>query len=196
MDGKPLYEYAREGLALPRPIEPRSVTVHSLEIESWLGSDHKYQWPKKSIDAEAKTALQNALRSVEENVDLSDTAEPTGPEETPAAFVLKMTVTGGTYVRSIVHDLSHSLSSAGHVVTLSRTRQGRYVTEAPSEDGDLECIPWEVFTEALENPGEVDDEGFFEWERQVQEKLELVDIPSKFISLPVSFPFDPTLLDQ
>jgi len=42
-----------------------------------------------------------------------------------------MTVSSGTYVRSIVHDLGLALGSAAHVVKLTRTRQGEFVLDPP-----------------------------------------------------------------
>ena len=93
--------------------------------------------------------------------------------ENPTAFVLRMRVSGGTYVRSIVHDLSHALGSAGHVVTLTRSRQGRFALEPTSED-DRACVPWEVFEKALKEEGEADADGRKEWEKEVLAKLEVV----------------------
>jgi len=60
-----------------------------------------------------------------------------------------MRVPGGTYVRTIVHDLALALSSAGHIVSLTRSRQKDYVLE-PAEECDLRCVQWEVFEAALE----------------------------------------------
>jgi tRNA pseudouridine55 synthase len=174
MDGRPLYEYARKGIPLPRPIEARSVTVHSLELVEWKGSDHPYRWPEKSISDEEKQAIETALTGAKENVSLKDEPETSGVDEVPAAFVLKMKVSGGTYVRSIVHDLCHALGSAGHVVTLTRSRQGRFVLD-PTEEGDHECVPWEVLQKAAADPGEVDEEGWTEWEREVIQRLEVLD---------------------
>ncbi|EIW77339.1 pseudouridine synthase [Coniophora puteana RWD-64-598 SS2] len=187
MDGKPLYEYARKGIPLPRPIERRSVTVHSLELEEWKGADHRFVWPEKRFTDDEKRALEKALSSVEEDPQVKDEGETavkagqegegdgqepprkkarvdteaevagvaeskaeepiTPPTDTtaehPTAFVLKMRVSGGTYVRSIVHDLGHALGSAAHVVTLTRSQQGRFALgmeshPAVSEVGDVE----------------------------------------------------------
>ncbi|KAI6109502.1 pseudouridine synthase [Pisolithus sp. B1] len=150
MDGKPLYEYARRGIPLPRPIGKRKVTVHSLELVSWLGSDHSYCWPEKQFTPEEKEAMVKALGSVEE-----------GP------------VSGGTYVRSIVHDLGHALGSAAHVVTLTRVRQGRFTTEAPESEQDKGCVPWEVFERAKETEGECDESGYRGWEREVLDRFDM-----------------------
>ncbi|KAF9562552.1 pseudouridylate synthase 4 [Agrocybe pediades] len=173
MDGKPLYEYARKGIPLPRPIEEREVTVTSLELLKWLGNEHSFSWPEKQLSTEEKESLKKALQGVEENVSINDEPEESAETERPTAFVLNMTVSGGTYVRSIVHDLSHAVGSAGHVVTLTRSRQGRFVRE-PVEEGDRKCIPWEVFEKAMADVGEVDEDGWTEWEREVMQHLEVV----------------------
>lgn len=175
MDGKPLYEYARKGIPLPRPIEPRKVTVHSLELVEWRGSDHTFAWPQNSLTADEKQAMETALRSIQSDVSIKDEAEVPGGGESPFAFVLKMKVSGGTYVRSIVHDLAHDLNSAGHVVTLTRSRQGKFVMGEPSEEGDVSCVPWEVLQKASESSrGETDADGWTEWEREVLERLEVI----------------------
>lgn len=41
-------------------------------------------------------------------------------------FEIRMTVSSGTYVRSIVHDIGIALGSSAHVVKLTRTRQGEF----------------------------------------------------------------------
>ncbi|TFY82214.1 hypothetical protein EWM64_g1798 [Hericium alpestre] len=178
MDGMALYDYARKGIPLPRPIEQRKVTIHSLELIDWKGSDHPYRWPEKQFTQEEKAALEKSLSSVDDQatVHVEDESDPEPAEgEVPMAFVLKMRVSGGTYVRSIVHDLAHSLGSAGHVVTLTRTRQKNWVLGEPTEDGDRRCIPWEVIEKSLKDEGERDEEGWAEWERKVIDIIDVVE---------------------
>jgi tRNA pseudouridine55 synthase len=175
MDGKPLYEYARGGIPLPRKIEKRSVTIHSLEIEKWLESDHDFRYPEQILSEAQKQALEKTLRSVQEDARVVD--EPEEPAEdgrAPTAFVLKMKVSGGTYVRSIVHDLGHAVGSAAHVVTLTRSRQGRFTLE-PTEAEDVGCVSWDVFKAAAEDVGAADGDGRTAWEREVLDKFEVVD---------------------
>ncbi|KAH9071176.1 pseudouridine synthase [Lactarius deliciosus] len=177
MDGMPLYDYARKGIPLPRPIEKRPVTVHSLELVEWRGSEHPYRWPEVVFSAEQKKALALSLSSVgpaSPTAGDSDSEAPAPDDEVPTAFVLRMRVSGGTYVRSIVHDLAHALGSAGHVVTLTRSRQKDYALE-PSEEGDRRCVPWEVFDAAVEDAGERDSDGWTAWEREVLDTLDVVD---------------------
>ncbi|KAJ7940554.1 pseudouridylate synthase 4 [Mycena leptocephala] len=172
MDGRPLYEYARKGIPLPRPIEARKTTVHSLELVEWKDT-HSFRWPAQTFSEEEKQAMEAALQGAGETAALEDTAEVPANDEAPTAFVLKMRVSSGTYVRSIVHDLAHELGSAGHVVTLCRTRQGRFALEA-TEEGDHECVPWEVLEKASADD-EVDEDGWRAWEREVLARLEVVE---------------------
>jgi tRNA pseudouridine55 synthase len=45
-----------------------------------------------------------------------------------------MTVSSGTYVRSIVHDIGLALGCGAHVVTLTRTRQGQFTLHGDEEE--------------------------------------------------------------
>lgn len=96
----------------------------------------------------------------------------------PPTFEISMTVSSGTYVRSIVHDIGVALGSSAHVVKLTRTRQGDFTldgdgavvlpsaeeVDAPAPTIALDavesasevthaisggCIHWEVFVDAL-----------------------------------------------
>lgn len=174
MDGKALYDYAREGIPLPRPIEKRPVTVHVLDIIDWKGGDHDFSYPEQKLSEEQKQALEKAMHGIEDQVVVKDEPEDASGDERATAFVLQMRVSGGTYVRSIVHDLGHAVGSAAHVVTLTRCRQGRFALE-PTEAGELGCVPWEVFEKAVEDPGECDEDGWHEWERAVMDKMEIVE---------------------
>ena len=175
MDGKQLYDYARQGIPLPRPIEARPITIHSLDIIDWKGSDHSFRFPEKKFTEEQKQAVAKAMHGVEDQFKVEDELEVQAADDTPAtAFVLQMKVSRGTYVRSVVHDLGHAVGSAAHVVTLTRSRQGRFALE-PKEEGDLGCVPWEVFEKAIEDAGEKDTEGWTAWERAVMDNMEIVE---------------------
>jgi tRNA pseudouridine55 synthase len=165
--------------------------VHSLELVEWKGDAHPYRWPEKAF-SEQKRALAQSLSSVDPaagapiaaaavDPEMEEACETVGSEgsstssdDVPTAFVLQMHVSGGTYVRSIVHELARALGSAGHVVTLTRSRQRNYVLE-PKEEDDRGCVPWEVFEAALEDAGEKDADGWTAWEREVLDKLDIVD---------------------
>lgn len=108
-----------------------------------------------------------------------------------------MTVSSGTYVRSIIHDIGIALGSSAHVVKLTRTRQGEFTldpsavvplpptinaegVEVPApmvETFAGGCVEWEVIErgcEELEKRGkeekkeeEGEGDGLLEWEREV-----------------------------
>jgi tRNA U55 pseudouridine synthase TruB len=113
-------------------------------------------------------------------------------EEIPPVFELEMTVSSGTYVRSIVHDLAIAVGSAAHVVSLTRTRQGPFVSpsytakaredvtrslmDAVTEETRLlDCVDWAVLEDALRKleAGEeiaVDVDGWANWELEMLRK--------------------------
>ncbi|SPO24576.1 related to tRNA pseudouridine synthase B [Ustilago trichophora] len=223
IDGKRLFEYARENLPLPRPIEPRKVTIHELRLVDWLESGkHRFKEPEREVPAEDKALVGRVLdmagrkegqtdtvkEETDDNVESADapaTASswkrlPTSkdaPTETesqstegdagPPAFVLEMTVSSGTYVRSIVHDLAIAAGSAAHVQTLTRTRQGEWSIDSTSQGSAEEnvvrgnCIEWKVFADAIADMQREktdatyrsprDEDGLREWERQLLKSI-------------------------
>ncbi|KAG8952190.1 hypothetical protein FRC00_006869 [Tulasnella sp. 408] len=217
MDGKPLYEYAREGKPLPRPIEARDANVLELELINWQEarstsnpSGHSYVWPTKELseaDRSRYAGVKDLIAKAESarpsgedkplTAQLLDQPDSAGPStssqaqptvdtwdaipepERPPTFELKMTVSSGTYVRSIVHDIGLALGSAAHVVSLTRTRQGEFAL-GEGESGQGDCVPWNVIEKASQDqkeglPGSplgaiTDDTKRADWEQQVFSK--------------------------
>lgn len=65
MDGKPLYEYAREGKEPPRQIERRDVEVLELELLEWMeGGTHNHEAPSETAGP-AEINIANKLWSQE-----------------------------------------------------------------------------------------------------------------------------------
>lgn len=65
MDGKPLYEYAREGKEPPRKIERRDVEVLELELVEWMeGGTHPHEAPSEEA-GHAEINIANKLWSQE-----------------------------------------------------------------------------------------------------------------------------------
>ncbi|KAI2643150.1 pseudouridine synthase [Xylaria nigripes] len=61
MEGKPLYEYAREGKPIPREIATREVEVSDLELVEWYEpGTHSHRWPSE----EATTFERNFAEQV------------------------------------------------------------------------------------------------------------------------------------
>ncbi|KDQ14327.1 hypothetical protein BOTBODRAFT_32793 [Botryobasidium botryosum FD-172 SS1] len=213
MQGKPLYEYAREGKPLPEPIKARQARVDNIELVGWQDAastgegaesspqnpGHNFKWPTKML-GEADIKMRDEVRKLVDEAGVEDAEsgnkvrlpqtqyipEPTAPSATteeqpttderiPPVFMLKMTVSSGTYVRSIVHDIGLALGSAAHVVTLTRTRQGDFSLGDENSEGN--CLKWDVLEQALEKmeKGEALDmmsgeSERSEWEKDVLEK--------------------------
>lgn len=70
MEGKRLYEYAREGKETPKEIQERPMEVKELEIVEWLeASDHDYKWPLDEAGQDEKAVAEKILdvKEVSEN---------------------------------------------------------------------------------------------------------------------------------
>ncbi|CAC9894442.1 unnamed protein product [Aureobasidium pullulans] len=67
VQGKRLYEYAREGKEVPIEIQERPVTVSQLDCVEWLEpGTHKYHWPEKEAEEEEKKVADKLLPQVPE----------------------------------------------------------------------------------------------------------------------------------
>ena len=82
MQGKRLYEYAREGKELPREIEKRPVEVQEIEVVEWLeGGQHDEPVPKEEAAVEDRDVAEKVLHldDVVEDVDKGE--DKNGREE-------------------------------------------------------------------------------------------------------------------
>jgi tRNA pseudouridine55 synthase len=100
------------------------------------------------------------------------TPAPSSTRTIPPTFTLRMTVSSGTYVRSIVHDIGQALSSAAHVVVLTRTRQGDFALDKGN------CVNWSVFKGAVEEE-EREFKARGPKERKQKEKKKAVAAPAE-----------------
>lgn len=130
MDGKRLYEYAREGVPLPRKIEARDVRVDFFEVvpgsvkvltKQELTDDDGGIASVPADEEEKKFYLRETMPPVGENL-----RQDTEPEKYVVAR-LRFAVSSGTYIRSLVHDLARSLGVVGYMQKLERVRQGPFV---------------------------------------------------------------------
>lgn len=141
VDGKPLYEYARSGIPVPKPIAARDVQVHLFEIHDDFGPSTEYS-PLEPLEL-GKELFKNPTLNDHElffseefmaNADYSAEEKSTKIESklldpsTPAAKALPCvhltaTVGSGTYIRSLISDLGRAVGSSAHMVELIRTKQ-------------------------------------------------------------------------
>lgn len=78
MDGKPLYEYAREGKPIPREIAARDVEAHEVELIEWYEpGTHNHRWPT----VEAEPVERDFAEQVWRVKRLQQTYKPLTPEE-------------------------------------------------------------------------------------------------------------------
>ena len=62
IQGKRLYEYAREGKELPTEIQDRPVRVEEIEVVKWLDpGSHSYEMPKEEAEKEEKVIAEKVL---------------------------------------------------------------------------------------------------------------------------------------
>ena len=79
IDGKRLYEYAREGKEVPREIKERPVTVHRLNILEWLpAGTHNYSWPSDQAGGAEKGIADQVLHR-EQSISSTENS-PTGED--------------------------------------------------------------------------------------------------------------------
>jgi tRNA pseudouridine55 synthase len=167
IDGKPLYEYARQNKPLPRPIEARKVTISRVDLTKFAPT-HSFRFPSKVLDgvqmeerkkvmdlvekadgadAKAKDEKATGTNSSEMTQEVTLSNDDIDRDGIPPIFELEMTVSGGTYVRSVVHDLGLAVGSAAHVVVLTRVQQGPFMFGLDNEDvpnqstEDVDAIP-------------------------------------------------------
>lgn len=70
MEGKPLYEYAREGKPIPREIQTREVTVTDIEILEWYEpGTHNHHWPTTEATAAEKQYAEQLWRVEKQQVE-------------------------------------------------------------------------------------------------------------------------------
>ncbi|KAI9831331.1 MAG: hypothetical protein M1819_005105 [Sarea resinae] len=93
VQGKRLYEYAREGKEVPVEIQERPVEVLELEIlEWWDGGEHEYTWPTEEAETEEKVVAEQVLH-LEEKAEKGEKAEKAEVQSATAAAAAASTST-------------------------------------------------------------------------------------------------------
>ena len=148
VNGKALYDYARENIPLPVPIKERNVKVFNLEVheKDSLAIDHPYQKLQSELDADGnaveqklsnnptlndsplyfseqyfeKAEAQNKPKLVGKPRRLS--SDELLPEKLPLLH-FTAEVSSGTYIRSLLSDIGRALESSAYMVSLKRVKQ-------------------------------------------------------------------------
>lgn len=147
VDGKPLYEYAREGIPLPKAIKARDIQVELFEVHEDFGPNEKFGAIKVEPDADGNTMysmlannptlndldlffseefMADPKYSDEEKIThiqpkLLDASLP--PQLNLPVFHATAAVGSGTYIRSLISDLGRAVGSSAFMVELIRVKQ-------------------------------------------------------------------------
>ncbi|KAL2162626.1 hypothetical protein VTH06DRAFT_6462 [Thermothelomyces fergusii] len=82
MAGKPLYEYAREGKAIPREIETREVEVLELDLVEWYEpGTHQHRWPTEEAEPAEKNLAGSVWRVAKQQAAAADELAELPPEQ-------------------------------------------------------------------------------------------------------------------
>jgi tRNA pseudouridine55 synthase len=82
MEGKPLYEYAREGKPIPREIATREVEVSELELVEWYEpGTHNHRWPTEEAQETEKNFANSVWRVAKRQVASEEEPMKLTPEQ-------------------------------------------------------------------------------------------------------------------
>ncbi|KAK6462945.1 pseudouridine synthase [Scheffersomyces coipomensis] len=151
VDGKPLYEYAREGIPLPRAIKVRDIKVSDIKVEQddLLSTDHEFTKLESQLDknglpkehglANNPTLNDSPLYFSKQYLEKVEKENLSNEEIKPKVFkegeslpvklpLLHFTsaVSSGTYIRSLISDFGRALGSSAYMVELIRVQQSEW----------------------------------------------------------------------
>ncbi|KAF9175208.1 hypothetical protein BGX20_007516 [Mortierella sp. AD010] len=139
MDGKRLYDYAREGLALPREIPSRKVQIHELELLSFpegISPDptleqYKFRGNSDTTITTTTSPVQNFKTGFQPKrltnssvMDPRHVPIPTVPRG--LIFHIRVHCSSGTYIRTLIADIAAHLGTVGHMTDLLRVEQSGF----------------------------------------------------------------------
>ncbi|KAK5699035.1 pseudouridine synthase pus4 [Elasticomyces elasticus] len=79
VQGKHLYEYAREGKEVPVEIQERKMNVEKMELAEWLeGGSHDSAWPEQEAEGAVKNMAEKVLHLKDETEVKGEAAEVAG----------------------------------------------------------------------------------------------------------------------
>ncbi|KAI1305554.1 hypothetical protein EDD11_004939 [Mortierella claussenii] len=150
IDGKRLYDYAREGVPLPKEIPSRKVQVHALDLLSYTdaqgtqfshpslkvfgfqgnsGSDIKPTDTTVSSAAIAKSLDLAPSFSLKRTSISDSTYVPVPPSPKGVYFHIRLHCSSGTYVRTMISDIAAQLGTVAHMTDLLRVEQSGFKLE-------------------------------------------------------------------
>lgn len=178
MNGKPLYDYAREGKPLPFPIKTRDIKISAIKVheEDLLTTDHEFNTlesqldengqPKENLLFNNPTLNDSPLYFSSQYLEKCDkeglSKEVGKPRITTKELPSKLPlvhftcdVGSGTYIRSLISDIGRALESSAYMVELIRAKQSSWILDVNTfkpEDFDLDESIWgDVLQQVLQN---------------------------------------------
>ncbi|KAJ2744653.1 pseudouridine synthase pus4 [Coemansia sp. BCRC 34301] len=128
LDGKRLYEYAREGERVPVEIKTRKVTVRDVKLLYYENHQATERLGKQIVLPPALgdyyVSGQYEWRGTTDGPVVGQPLLPFANQPLAPTFQLLIDSGGGVYVRSLIHDLGEAVGSAATMISLVRTSQG------------------------------------------------------------------------
>lgn len=167
MDGKRLYDYAREGLALPREIPSRKVQVYELELLSFP-DDHftidpsleryGFRVGQKEVTSDQGLLTPPSFSFLDgfHTKRMTDTPE-SNPDHVPIpstpkglVFHLRVHCSSGTYIRTLIADIAAHLGTVGLMTDLLRVEQSVFKLGGEATLEIDECVDVETLSRAVQ----------------------------------------------
>lgn len=165
MDGKRLYDYAREGIPLPREIPTRKVQIYDLDLLSFPDGDTIPDPSLKQFGFRAENGLLAGLstkpaQSTAPVFDEGFKAKPTSstepnhiaiPSEPQGIFFhIRVHCSSGTYIRTLIADIASHLGTVGHMTDLLRVEQSGFKLGGDSTLEVDDCKDIELVDRAIQ----------------------------------------------
>ncbi|KAF9903467.1 hypothetical protein EC991_003795 [Linnemannia zychae] len=178
MDGKRLYDYAREGIPLPREIPSRKVQIYDLELLSYPDDGITAPDPRlrafgfqvdsnadatdigdsDNINSKSTTELSDLKKDTQDSSTfrpkkLADPITTPVPPPNPATdkyFHIRVHCSSGTYIRTLIADIATHLGTVGLMTDLLRVEQSGYRLDGPATMEMKECEDLEAVQRAID----------------------------------------------
>lgn len=125
VNGKPLYYWARKGELSQISVPSKQVIVHTAEI---TGTSTIYATELLTIQEHRLTLVKGAFRQEEIQRTWNSTIAPLGQVPLPV-YTVTIACSGGTYMRSLVHEAGQKLGCGAFCLRIIRTKVGDYTCD-------------------------------------------------------------------
>ncbi|KAF9379527.1 hypothetical protein CPC16_010704 [Podila verticillata] len=149
MDGKRLYDYAREGIPLPREIPTRKVSIFALDLCSYANETPDPTLKQLGFKVDGHDNTSGSTYEFKSGFVPKSVGDPDlDPKHVPVPtqggllFHIRVHCSSGTYIRTLISDIATRLGTVGHMTDLLRVEQSGYKLggEATLEMSDCEDL--------------------------------------------------------